>query len=259
LLQAFIYSGKKEFGHLIDLDKYFKNITHITTAASFKTSVDVFKDNAVEILDAMARSKEIVFLKLSPYTHYTKDIAQRIGNFLKESSSIIDVDLSSTNSARAWTRLNHETITAIAEALETNTSITYLNLSGMELGDKGILKILHAIQKNPNSKLSHLCLNDCGMTKSSGEAILDMVAECSPLKKVESEWITKKLDEDWRRSFQNYGYQSISVRNEKARWDNDDSSDDSSDYRPTERTIGSSPKLRMEDRTTELVDPCGVM
>ncbi|MBA2728287.1 MAG: hypothetical protein H0U49_08975 [Parachlamydiaceae bacterium] len=193
LLQAFVYSGKRNFGQLIDLEAFFKNIYFVNTAPSFKTSVDVFKDNAVDILEAMARSGALKMLKFSPYTHYTREVSERIGNLLKKTTSIHAVALKSTYSARAWTKLNSETITPIVDALKTNTSIMELHLSAMELGDIGILKIIDGIKSNPNSKLAYLFLDDCGMTNISGKVITEVLKNGSTaLKIVKSQWLEEE-------------------------------------------------------------------
>ncbi|XP_072354303.1 NACHT, LRR and PYD domains-containing protein 3-like isoform X1 [Scyliorhinus torazame] len=72
-------------------------------------------------------------------------------------------------------RLNNNTLTDhcaedLTTALNTNQSLTNLNLSNNKLGDSGV-KLLSEALRNPDCKIQKLCLRDVTLTDSCAEAL----------------------------------------------------------------------------------------
>jgi Ran GTPase-activating protein (RanGAP) involved in mRNA processing and transport len=69
-----------------------------------------------------------------------------------------------------------EGITAIADALRVNGSLTALDLSSNCLKDEGVSAVCKAIQSNKETKLTSLNFSDNGISPVGANAVAAMVA-----------------------------------------------------------------------------------
>ena len=78
-----------------------------------------------------------------------------------------------------------EGITAMADALRVNGTLTALNLSSNRLNDEDVSAVCKAIQSNKETKLASLNFKDNGIGPVGANAVAAMVAATGALTKIE--------------------------------------------------------------------------
>lgn len=88
-------------------------------------------------------------------------------------------------------KIDQTTIGPLAQALISNTALTYLDLSGNDLGDEGVEFLLSCILKNPRTKIKTLILSDNKIDQLSpgtikklmqSQTLEELVLDNNPLK-----------------------------------------------------------------------------
>ena len=165
LCKANNYTKNSSLHDFVDIGKFLLPFTQID-------QLDLFTIDNNVVLEAVAKCPSIRKVHMDASTNYHIEQTSQIGKLLTLSQSIQSVDLSSGWLAEKIARLNAETITPIARALETNTSIESLNFAETCIGDDGITQIIKAITKNPQSKISFINFFSCGMTDAVADKLI---------------------------------------------------------------------------------------
>jgi len=106
-----------------------------------------------------------------------------LGTALRSNISLVDLDLSNKiGSPFKHNLLSEKGAEYLVPLLETNRFLSFLNLSGNRIGDKGIQLILAAVSKG-NTMVS-LDISQNSITGDSADAISFCLTECKPLKRL---------------------------------------------------------------------------
>lgn len=191
LCKAKQYAGTRNLSEFFNIDEFLQNLKKINYQFVFRADFE-------EIVAAIARNTSIKELGFCPFTDYDAEITKGIGTLLEKTTSIEKVSLHS-----AWcfdgNRLNSNTITPIANALRTNTSIQSLDLNDTRISDEGVSKVVQAISANPNSKITSLNLACCGMTDKSAVEVLQLLRtnkQITWIHMLDNKGISKTIQED---------------------------------------------------------------
>lgn len=181
LCEAKRYLGEQSLNELINLDEFLQNFKKIETTAPFR-SEQWFRYDVEEIVEAIVRCPSIKELDLPPQTDYYPDVAEKIGSFLAKTTYIEKVTFKKTPFFDYKTKMiNSQTVIPIADALRMNKSIKEFKISFANIGDEGVLKLLDAIESNPESKITLLDIRGCGMTDRSASKLVELLRKMKQL------------------------------------------------------------------------------
>lgn len=171
LAKEYLYNSGKKLSSLINVDDFLPEqleVIHLDLIELFEMDEKNFSSAKYRILN---------FKKCC----YPRGAFERIGDFLSKTTLIEKVDFSPSNRCdslcKSWKRsmLDYDTISPIANALLTNSSITELNLDKCRILDKGISEIANAIENNPKSNIIKLNLNSCRITHIGAEIVKNLI------------------------------------------------------------------------------------
>lgn len=174
-------TSKESLAKLINVDDFLLG----EICSNSLSIIDLFEMN--EIKDSLARYKKLRFHECC-YSEYTYE---RVGQFLKKTLSIKTVNFGPRygysypchcprdpdTHGYGKSPLDAKTITPIANALLTNSSVTKINLFQCLILDEGVLKIVNAIKNNPHSSITQMYFFDCGITDVSAQEIINLCRE----------------------------------------------------------------------------------
>ena len=104
---------------------------------------------------------------------YTLETVKLISRFLKRTKSVTNVELDGPVARFNYCcLLNRETVVPLAKALTKNQTITFLDLSCTNIGNRGMSKIIEAIKSNPGSQIKSINFERCGITNRGVRALL---------------------------------------------------------------------------------------
>ena len=173
LLRARKYSKNQPLHELLDLDEFLLNITRFSST--------ILSSTITELDEPIARSSSTKEFYFDLHT-FTGDAIKRAEQILEKTQSIERAVF-----APPWTKvkiIQPEVVDFIATVMKTNSSITDLDLSETQIGDKGIISIIEAMEKNPNLKVKTLLLFACCISDSGANKIIELLK-----KREELSWV----------------------------------------------------------------------
>ncbi|XP_059165519.1 uncharacterized protein LOC131948059 isoform X2 [Physella acuta] len=123
------------------------------------------------IAAAMASNRSLLDLDMS-FLEMTDDSCQCLQDMLRANTTLQKVRLRSNNLTWSGCYL-------IAEGLVRNLSLNVLDLSRNPIADEGIQALAKFL---PESSVSELCVENCGITSAGCEALAELVTHCKKLR-----------------------------------------------------------------------------
>lgn len=167
--------------YLNNSGKKLSNLINVSEFLTINENIDAHALDLINIFEMDEKDPLLEKIRKLEFNKccYRLETYEQIGLFLKKTTLIEKVDLSKDYICRNLCifklALNSSTVSSIANALLTNSSITLLNVANSRILDEGVTKIVSAIENNPKSRIMRLNFFDCGMTSISVDNIKRLI------------------------------------------------------------------------------------
>ncbi|XP_055881535.1 uncharacterized protein LOC106074422 isoform X3 [Biomphalaria glabrata] len=126
------------------------------------------------VCSAISGNKSLTELDLS-FLDISDECCQCLQDMLRVNTTLQNIRLRSNN--LTWSGCD-----IIAEGLSRNLSLTVLDMSRNNIGDEGVRALAKFL---PESSVSELCLENCGLTSAGCESLAEIVSHCKKLRQLD--------------------------------------------------------------------------
>ncbi len=169
LSKAKDFLKEKSLSKFIDIDQFFLRFKKIDSLA-------ILCSKAEEIAEAIARCPSIKEIILDPLE--LEEDAKSIGSFLTKTTSTKKVTWRAASKYANngyFQKMSQSLIPLTISALKENKSVEELDFADTKMGDNGVLKLIEAIEGNPQSKIKRINLITSGITAVSFYKLIELI------------------------------------------------------------------------------------